>query len=275
MDTSLRATGEPRVRGCQSPRVSPAANEQVQSRAEAVDDPVEVSLALPVPIVGRQARIAAVFMPRERQVGQRDGTPRRRPLPLVAEDEAPPDIEVAVEPEALVERPARREVRATERKAIGLDCIDLARRRVLEPAQVAGHDPPSPGESDRRVLEGRRQRGHEVAGWLDARIERSRPAPGRGGGPRSGRRPAPVGRSSTRSRSPGRPFHRPPRPPRGRRPALGRGVRDETIDVPSGAWSARADSARARSSASRSRRARPCQADRGLLQAGRDVGAAP
>ena len=75
-------------------------------------------------------------MPRERQVCQCDGTPRRRPLPLVTEDEAPPDVEVAVEAETFVERATRREVLPPERQAVGLDRVDLTRRRVLEVAQV-------------------------------------------------------------------------------------------------------------------------------------------
>src|SRR5258705_6697412 len=76
---------------------------EVEAPAETVDDPVEVALAQALALGFRHRRPAAMLVADRRQVD------RYRPtgwpiLAFVAEDEAPPDIEVAVEPEMLVER---------------------------------------------------------------------------------------------------------------------------------------------------------------------------
>src|SRR5207342_2442813 len=78
-----------------------AADEEVRSPAEPVDDPVEVALALPVALVVEEAQEAAVVMAGGRHV-EAHGSPGRTPLPLVAQHQAPPDVEIAVVAEALV-----------------------------------------------------------------------------------------------------------------------------------------------------------------------------
>ena len=107
----------------------------------------------------------------DRQAVETDRASRRAPLPFVAQDEAPPDVEVAVEPEALVERSALAAVGPPERLAVALDGVDVPGRRVLELAQVRRGDPPAADDSDRRVGEGLDQRRHDVAGRLDAGVE--------------------------------------------------------------------------------------------------------
>ena len=57
----------------------------------------------------------------------RDRPPWRSLLALVAEDEAPPDVEVAVEAEPLVQRAALGEFCATERHRVALDRGHVAR----------------------------------------------------------------------------------------------------------------------------------------------------
>ena len=122
--------------------------------AEAVDDPVEVALAQPVALGLGQARVAAMLVAHA-PAARRRATARRDRLVVlvVAQDEAPPDVEVAVEAEALVERTARDGVRAAERQQVALDRVDVAGRRVLEPAQVVRDDAPTrrrPRPSGRR-----------------------------------------------------------------------------------------------------------------------------
>src|SRR5689334_18773014 len=91
------------------------ADQEVAPRTEAVDDPIEVALALPVAFLLGQARPAAMLV---LDRGQLDGDrpTGRAPLPFVAQDEAPPDVEVAVEAELLVEWPAIGDVGAAERQ---------------------------------------------------------------------------------------------------------------------------------------------------------------
>src|SRR6188508_864395 len=80
---------------------SASAHQHVPSPAEAVDDPVEVALALAVTLVVGKARVATVLVSNDRQVGQADRSSRRLALPLVPQHEAPPDVEVPVEAEPL------------------------------------------------------------------------------------------------------------------------------------------------------------------------------
>ena len=91
------------------------------------------------------------------QAVEPDGPAGRAPLPLVAQDEAPPDVEVAVEAEPLVERAALGGVGAPERLEVALDGVDVAGRRVLEVAQVGRRDAPAAGDRDGRVIEGARR----------------------------------------------------------------------------------------------------------------------
>ena len=156
-----------------------AADEQVAAPPEAVDDPVEIALALAVALVVGDARVAAVRVADDRQPGKADGTARRAPLPFVAQHKAPPDVEVPIEPEPLVERPTLDEVGAAEGLEIALDGVDVARRRVLELAQVRRDDPPPAGDRDRDVIEGTDQRRHDVAGRFDARVEQDDDGTGR------------------------------------------------------------------------------------------------
>ena len=60
----------------------------------------------------------------------------RLALARFAQDEAPPDIEVAIEAEPLVQRAALPEVGAPERHRVALHRVRVAGRSVLEPAQV-------------------------------------------------------------------------------------------------------------------------------------------
>ena len=132
------------------------ADEQVAPRPEPVDDPVEVALGLPVALVVGQARPAAMLVAFDRQTVEPDGPAGRAPLPFVAKDEAPPDVEVAIEAEPLVERAAVGGVGATERLEIALDGVDIAGRCVVEMAQVGGRDAPSARDGHRRIVEGAR-----------------------------------------------------------------------------------------------------------------------
>ena len=77
-----------------------------------------------------------MLVPLERQVVDRHGPTRRSPLTLVTEDEAPPDVEIAIEAEPLVERPSVGGVLAPEGLQIALDRVDVAGRGVAEVAQV-------------------------------------------------------------------------------------------------------------------------------------------
>src|SRR6185436_4993913 len=87
---------------------------EVRPRSKPVDDPVEVALAEPVTLVVGQARPAPMFVARSREL-DRDRASRRGPIPGVTQHEAPPDVEVAVEAEALVERSPSHDVLAPER----------------------------------------------------------------------------------------------------------------------------------------------------------------
>ena len=71
-----------------------------------------------------------------RKPGHADRASWGPPLPFVAQDEAPPDVEVPIEAETLVEGAAADDVLAPEREEISLDGVDVTRRRILERAQV-------------------------------------------------------------------------------------------------------------------------------------------
>ena len=75
-------------------------------------------------------------------------------LAPVAEHEAPPDVEVAVEDEVLVQGAAGRVVGPAEGHGIALDRVhvDHARRGVAEPPEIVGHDAERPGDRDCRIL---------------------------------------------------------------------------------------------------------------------------
>src|ERR1700741_5175801 len=97
----------------------------------------------------------------------RNGPARRPPLPLVAEDEAPPQVEVPVEAEMLVDRAPLGRVSAPERDRVALDRGDVAGARLFEPAQIGASDPEATGDGDRLVVERPDERRDEVAGRLD------------------------------------------------------------------------------------------------------------
>ena len=155
-----------------APASSQPAGREVPPRAEPVDDPVEVALAQAVPLrrpAGSSSRDARGGRPASSTATARRGG---APLPFVAQDEAPPDVEVAVEAEPLVERAARRGVGAPERHGVALDRVDVA--RPARPRTCAGRRdtiPHPPATRDRRVVEGADQRRDDVAGRLDARVE--------------------------------------------------------------------------------------------------------
>src|SRR5215210_8301965 len=116
--------------------------EQVAPPSEPVDDPVEVSLALPIPFVVAQARVATMVVPGDRQVRKADRASGPPVFALVAQDQAPPDVEVAVEAEPLVERAPVCEVGPTEGNEVALDRVDVAGGCVLELPQIVRDDPP-------------------------------------------------------------------------------------------------------------------------------------
>jgi hypothetical protein len=101
----------------------------------------------------------------------------------VPEYEAPPDVQVPVEREVFVERPAGDVVRPPERLRVALDRdhVHGPRRRLLEPAQVVGDQAERAGDRDHRVVQRFHQRADQVARGLDTRIDedddgRRRPA---------------------------------------------------------------------------------------------------
>ena len=125
-------------------------DQEVEARPEAIDDPVEVALALAVALAVGEARLPAVVManrPAVRRVLRRVADVA---LALVAQDQAPPDVEVPIEPEVLVERPAFGDVGPPERLHVALDRIDVAGRRVLELPEVVRNDPPPARDGDGR-----------------------------------------------------------------------------------------------------------------------------
>src|SRR6476469_758493 len=107
--------------------------------AEAIDDPVEIPPAEAVALGFGDRRPAAVLVA-DRRNGHGHRPTRWAPLPLVAEDEAPPDVEVAIEPEMLVERASGFRVGASERERIALDGRGVAGRGVLERTKVGADD---------------------------------------------------------------------------------------------------------------------------------------
>src|SRR4051794_16387157 len=102
--TARPCGGLPRPDGASA---SAGIDQQVASRPEAIDDPIEVALALPVALGLGEARVAVMFVPGRRQPTQRDRPPHRLVVLIVAQDEAPPDVEVSVEDEVLIDRAAR------------------------------------------------------------------------------------------------------------------------------------------------------------------------
>ncbi len=109
----------------------------------------------------------------------RDGSPWRNPLPLVAQHEAPPDVEIPVEPEPLVEWPARGGIGASECHQVALDGVDVAGGRFGEGAQVVRHDAPPARDRDAVVVERPSQRRDDIACRLDARVHEDHHRPAR------------------------------------------------------------------------------------------------
>ena len=159
-----------------------------------------------------KARLAAMLVADERQSVEATARRAGRSPPLVTQDEAPPDVEVAVEREA-----ARRAGRAPRSPRGGRPGSSPRWRRPRRPARPrsgAGrrHDPPAAGDARRSGRRGADERRHDVAGRLDAGVEDDddRPggateadvrAPRRGRAGGSSRRPRRGGSSSARCRS--------------------------------------------------------------------------
>src|ERR1700741_2720473 len=93
----------------------------------------------------------------------RDGPARRPPLPLVAEDEAPPEVEVPVEAEMLVDRAPLGRVSAPELNRIALDAGAVAGACLLEPAQIGASHPEAAGDGDPLLVERPDERRDKVA----------------------------------------------------------------------------------------------------------------
>ena len=101
----------------------------------------------------------------------RDRSPRPPPLPLVAEDQAPPDVEIAVEAEPLVDRASGGSVGAAKGDRIALDRGDVARSGVLEVTEVRTADPEPTGDPYGRILQRPDKRSDDVARRLDRGVE--------------------------------------------------------------------------------------------------------
>ena len=95
-------------------------------------------------------------------------------LALIPEDQAPPDRKPSIGPEALIERTAPGCIRPPKGQQRSVDRVDVAGRRVVEPAQVAGAQAPAAGDGDHRVVEGLDQRTHHVARRFDGPTEDER-----------------------------------------------------------------------------------------------------
>ena len=95
--------------------------------AEAVDDPIEVALAEPVALRLRDRRPTAMLTADGRDLDGH-GPARSALLAFIAQDEAPPHVEVPVEAEPLVERAAGRGIGSAEGDRVAADC-----RHVAEP----------------------------------------------------------------------------------------------------------------------------------------------
>ena len=118
----------------------PARHQQIPTRSESIDDPVEVALRLAVALVVGKARPAAVLVALERQPVDADGASRLLVIVgAVAQHEAPPDVEVAVEPEPLIER-----IQQTLGMAIMVESV--------EPAEPGATDEPSGPTTIRAAL---------------------------------------------------------------------------------------------------------------------------
>ena len=93
-----------RADGTSDWRQARLADGEVRARPEAVQDAIEVPLRQPIAFSRGGGGPGAWLPALEQQARNDDGATRRTPLPFVAKHEAPPDVEVAVEAEGLVER---------------------------------------------------------------------------------------------------------------------------------------------------------------------------
>src|SRR5260221_6023567 len=152
------------------------ADQQVPAVAETIEDSVEIALALAITLRFGETRVAAMLVLADRQAGETDGAPVCLPFAAVAQDQAPPDVQVPVEAEPLVEWSPLREVGTPERLAIALDRIDVTRGRVLECAEVTRHDPPPAYHRHLHVVQRPNQGRDDIPGRLDARIQQDRDA---------------------------------------------------------------------------------------------------
>ena len=73
----------------------------------------------------------------EGQAGQLQGASGILCHPFVAQDEAPPDIQIAIEPEMLVERPAVDVIGAPESLDVAFDGVDVSGGSLREMPQIA------------------------------------------------------------------------------------------------------------------------------------------
>jgi len=148
-----------------------AVPEQVAPRPEAIEDPVEVALAQAIQISRLNARGPMVLVADRRRIGDPEGPPRTSTLAAVAQHQAPPDVEIAVQPKALIEEAALDQVGAPKGQGKALDRVDIARRSILEAAHVIRDEAPTSGDRDTRVVERPDERTDQVADGLDARVE--------------------------------------------------------------------------------------------------------
>src|SRR5205814_8527278 len=107
-------------------------DDEVSPPPEAVDDPIEVAFAQAVPLFWRDAGVLAFLMALQRKAGQLQGASGIHCHPFVAQDEAPPDIQIAIEPEMLVERPAVDVIGAPEPLDVAFDGVDVSGGGLLE-----------------------------------------------------------------------------------------------------------------------------------------------
>ena len=206
-------------------------DEEVPSRAETVDDPVEVALALPVALVIRQARVAAMLVANGGQPSSRTVT--RRVPSLRRAGPGSTRCRGSDRAEPLVERATRGVVGTPEGQQVALDGVDL-------PAGASSNLRRSPDvipirpRRHRWIVQSLDQRRDDVAGGSTLVSRAPRPAPSLGASRHSRPRHDRAARLSRRSRS-ADPDDRPPaliRPPalpasRGPRSAPGTAVGDD------------------------------------------------
>ena len=152
---------------------------EIQSSAEPIEHPVEIPLRQAVTLVRGHARPAAVLVAHGRHVWHDKGPPGRPALALVPQHETPPDVEIPVEAELLVERPAGAEVSPPEGQAVARDRVRVRARSVLEMAEIGRSQAPWSGHPNAGIGQGSGERADKVARGFDAGVQEDDDGPDR------------------------------------------------------------------------------------------------